>query len=91
MSTARINVFFVWDYNPGKGDTDAEVDNIGGGGVIFEDDAGRDTGLSLSHEFGHNLGLPHRETRRELVMWPFTDQRGGVLEKDQILTVHEKV
>jgi hypothetical protein len=91
LNTARINVFFVWDYNPGKDDTDAEVDNIGGGGVIFEDDAGRDTGLSMAHEFGHNLGLPHRETRKELVMWPFTDQRGGVLEKDQVLTVHAKV
>jgi hypothetical protein len=91
LSTARINVFFVWDYEPGKGDTDAEVDNIGGGGVIFEDKAGNDVGLSMSHEFAHNLGLPHRETRAELLMWPYTDERGGVLEKDQILTVHGKV
>lgn len=91
LKKARINCFFVWDYNPGSGDTDAEVDNIGGGGVIFEDDAGKDVGLSLAHEFAHNLGLPHRETRKELVMWPYTDQRGGVLERDQILTVHAKV
>lgn len=91
LPQARINVFFVWDYNPGSGDTDAEVNNIGGNAVIFEDDAGADVGLSLSHEFGHNLGLPHRETRKELVMWPFTDERGGVLEKDQILTAHSKV
>lgn len=91
LKTARINVFFVWDYEPGKGDTDAEVDNIGGNAVIFEDNAGRDVGLSLAHEFAHNLGLPHRETRKELVMWPYTDDRGGVLEKDQILTAHAKV
>jgi len=91
VPNARINVFFVWEYEPGKGDTDAEVDNIGGTGVIFEDDAGKDLALCLGHEFAHNLGLPHRETRRELLMWPFTDQRGGVLEKDQILTAHSKV
>lgn len=91
LKSARINLFFVWDYEPGSGDTDAEVDNIGGDSVIFEDNAGKDTGLSLAHEFGHNLGLPHRETRKELVMWPFTDQRGGVLERDQILTAHAKV
>jgi hypothetical protein len=90
----RIRVFFLWNYNPGPekdGDTDAEVDDFGGVVVAFEDDAGQDQGLSLAHEFGHNLGLRHRNTSKRLVMWPFTGQRAGRLERDQILVVNKNL
>lgn len=90
----RIRVFFLWNYNPGPekdGDTDAEVDDFGGVVVAFEDAAGKDQGLSMAHEFGHNLGLRHRKTSKRLVMWPFTDQRAGRLERDQILIVNKNL
>ena len=90
-TTLRIRVFFLWNYNPGTDDTDAEVDDFGGVVVAFEDDAGKDQGLSMAHEFGHNLGLRHRKTSKRLVMWPFTDQRAGRLERDQILSVNENL
>ena len=66
----------------------SEVDDIAGRSVVFEDDPGKNPGLSLSHEFGHNLGLEHREKSKRLVMWPFTGQHAGRLERDQILIVN---
>jgi hypothetical protein len=94
-STARVNVFFVWEWEPDTPDTDAEANNIPGTGVIFEDRAGAenppDVALSFMHEVGHCLGLFHRETSRQLVMWPVTDQRGGRLERDEILVAQDNV
>lgn len=89
---ARINVYFVWEFQRiSTRDTDARVDEIGGKHVVFEDDAGTDTGLSLGHEYGHCLGLNHRDSAQELLMWDTTDDRGGRLLKDEILTAHSKV
>jgi hypothetical protein len=88
-TSARIRVFFVWEYQSAPDrDTDARVDDIGSVVVVFEDDAGVDVGLCMAHEFGHNLGLEHRKKSRRLLMWPVTDDRAGRLERDQILIVN---
>ncbi len=67
------------------------MDDIGSVLVVFEDDAGTDAGLSMAHEFGHNLGLEHRETSKRLLLWPVTDERAGRLERDQILVVNKNL
>lgn len=93
-TTLRVRVFFVWDYETDEdpdSDTNAEVDDFGGVVVAFEDDAGKNQGVTLAHEFGHNLGLRHRKTSKRLVMWPFTDQHAGRLERDQILIVNKNL
>jgi hypothetical protein len=90
----RVRVFFLWEYETDEDentDADAEVDDFGGVVVAFEDDAGKGQGLSMAHEFGHNLGLEHRKTSKRLVMWPFTGQRAGRLERDQILIVNKNL
>jgi hypothetical protein len=89
----RINVFFVWEWEPDEPDTDAQADDIPGHNVIFEDDTGstnaRDEGLSLAHEFGHCLGLEHTGTTdtdlQNRLMWNITNQRGGLLVREEVL------
>jgi len=84
---ARIDVFYVWNFQTSASstrDVDARVDDIPGRVVVFEDNAGRDVGLSLAHEFGHCLGLEHDKSSKTLVMFPTTDQRGGLLTPKQL-------
>ena len=50
-----------------------------------------DVALSFAHEIGHCVGLFHRDTSRQLLMWPTTDERGGRLERDEILVAQENV
>jgi hypothetical protein len=92
LQTADLNVFFVWEVQtPSGGDTDAIVGVIGSahlgagpGFVIFEDRAGSDNMLSMAHEFGHHMGLEHREVNKKDLMWPFTGQRGLNLSKEDV-------
>jgi hypothetical protein len=91
--TSRINTFYVWEWEPDDPDTDAQADDIPGRNVIFEDDTGstnpRNEGLSLAHEIGHCLGLEHTGTDdqalRPRLMWNFTNERGGVLSREEVL------
>lgn len=87
----RLRVFYVWNYNPGVNDTDAEVDAIPGQVVVYEDNVGMDEGLCLAHEIGHTLGLEHRDTSKRLNMWPDEKQEAGRLERDEILTVNKNL
>jgi hypothetical protein len=90
--TADLNVFFLWEVQtPSGGDTDAIVGVIGSahlgagpGFVLFEDNAGSGAMLSMAHEFGHHMGLTHREVNKKDLMWPFTGQRGLNLTKEDV-------
>jgi hypothetical protein len=90
--TADLNIFFVWEVQtPSGGDTDAIVGVIGSahlgqgpGFVLFEDRAGGGAMLSMAHEFGHHMGLTHREVDKKDLMWPFTGERGLNLTKEDV-------
>ena len=90
--TSDLNVFFLWEVQtPAGGDTDAIVGVIGSahlgngpGFVLFEDRAGSGEMLSMAHEFGHHMGLTHRQVDKKDLMWPFTGQRGLNLTKEDV-------
>lgn len=93
---SRINVFFVWEFQraDNSGDTDARADDIPGANVVFEDDAGIDFDKCMAHEFGHCLGLEHIDedahpTFTNRLMWPFTDQRGDDLTREEARTANK--
>jgi hypothetical protein len=87
-TSARFNVFLVWDYQTSgqRGDQDAAT-HPGGRHCFLEDNAGRDVGESLAHEAGHALGLDHPGHHRQHLMFPTTDVRGRKLTKADIVAL----
>src|SRR5262249_2270381 len=76
-------------------DTADAITDVGGNGdCSFEDDAGRDVGVTLAHEAGHALTLDHDNpvpSTRDMLMFPTTDRRGRRLTRVQILQVRRNV
>lgn len=93
---ARINVFYLWEWESGTPDTNAEVDAIPGKAVVYEDDTGSKLatkeGYTLGHEFGHCFGLEHTGTKdlskKVRMMWNTTNEHTGVLTREEILKAH---
>jgi hypothetical protein len=91
---ARFNVFFVWEYEESQHPTtDARDAGVKDKCCLFEDNAGRDVGVTLAHEAGHALGLDDLTgpANRPLLMFDTTDQRGRRLRKADVLTARSKV
>jgi hypothetical protein len=95
-TAARVNVFYLWEWEDGKPDVNAQADDIPGKGVVYENDTGsmlaEKEGYTLGHEFGHCFGLEHTGTKdlakRVRLMWNTTNEHTGVLTREEILTVH---
>ena len=95
-ANARINVFYLWEWEPGKPDVNAQADDFGGKGVVYEDDTsssdGNKEGYTLGHEFGHCFSLEHTGTSnladRVRLMWNTTNQHLGRLIRREILNAH---
>lgn len=84
---ADMNYFLVWEYEqdntPTVDDTDA---GTVGSNCIFEDNAGREVGVSMAHEMGHHLGRPdiYNSAQMHFLMYGITDQRGVHLAKEDV-------
>jgi hypothetical protein len=97
-TNARVNIFYLWEWESGEPDTNAQADDFGGKGVVYEDDTGsklaEKEGYTLGHEFGHCFNLKHTGTtdlaKRVRLMWNTTNEHKGVLTREEILEVHSK-
>ncbi len=94
---ANLNVFFVHRIQRAgsTGDLDAvttidtQKDGIANPGLcLFEDAAGKDQALSLSHEIGHHLGLRDRDLPTKDLMHGGTGARGLNLTKADVNTAN---
>ncbi len=90
-AAADVNIFLVWEYEqdntPLTDHTDAaQLD----GNVLYEDDAGRQTGETMAHEIGHYLGVADQydAARKRELMYGYTDVRGIHLPKAHVNTMN---
>jgi hypothetical protein len=77
---ARINVFFIWDIDfPGDGHEHA-ISRVPGQYLILSDRTDsvvKNPGVTLAHEVGHCLGLPHNtHPSSDLLMWKWHNPQG---------------
>jgi hypothetical protein len=89
----RINLFLVWEWNPDDGNADAEVNEIGGKFVIFEDNLATvsSPGRVLGHEIGHLLTLTHDDVVTTVMMFGGAGITSGRLRKDEILKARKGI
>ena len=86
-SGADMNYFLVWEYEQ---DNTPEVDDTDAGtlgsNTIFEDNAGREIGVTMAHEMGHHLGRDdiYDAAQKHFLMYGITDQRGVHLAKEDV-------
>jgi hypothetical protein len=97
---ARVNVFFVWEWDSTFEDFNGQADRIGGANVLMEDDTGTEfgtpgEGYTFAHEVAHCLGVEHRDRRdasnRLGLMWPFSNDHFGQLNKDEVRTLRKNL
>jgi hypothetical protein len=82
-SGADVNMFLVWDMDitDSADDDDAFTE---GKRIVFEDNAGRQIGETMSHEVGHSQGLDDQYTVKRQLMYGYTDSRGIDLPKAHV-------
>jgi hypothetical protein len=84
---ADMNYFLVWEYEQ---DNTPDVDDADAGTLgsncIFEDNAGREIGVTMAHEMGHHLGRDdiNNAAQKNFLMYGVTDQRGVHLAKEDV-------
>jgi hypothetical protein len=87
-SGADVNMFLVWDMDitDDPADEDAFTE---GKNIVFEDNAGRFVGVTMSHEFGHSQGLKDQYLTKRELMYGITDQRGFHLPKEHVNIINK--
>jgi hypothetical protein len=98
-AAARVNVFYLWEWQSGVNDTNGKASALGGRGVVLEDDtsspAGKHEGYTFAHELGHCLGLEHVEAtnvaNKVRLMWRFTNEHLGKLTRDEVRTARKSL
>jgi hypothetical protein len=97
---ARVNVFFVWEWQPTFDDFDGQADRLGGASALIEQDTGApfggpDEGYTFAHEVAHCLGVEHRDkgdaSNKLGLMWPTTNEHFGQLTKDEVRTLRKNL
>jgi hypothetical protein len=86
-ASADVNIFLLWEYEQDNTPT-ADHTDAGhlAGNVLYEDNAGRQTGETMAHEIGHYLGVGDHyiNARKRELMYGITDTRGIHLPKAHV-------
>ncbi len=87
---ADLNFFMVWEYEQDATAGDGADAGTLGPNCIFEDGAGTDIGITMSHEMGHFLGVSdhYNAARTQDLMYGITDARGINLRASDVNTMN---